>query len=257
MKCPFCAEEIEEIKDEALKCRYCGEWIVKNALPNQATGFFRGIKEKFEERKAEKLRSKIKFPIEGNPLIMPGGVTIKTNSIKYKDHDYTYDLVIHVGFFWKKTYYNGIPSWSEIRLNLSIKGSKDLITITGNTPFLLESRKAMDIYSAFLYVRHMSFSFRYNNYVDLMRGKGYFEYDGTEFYVDGTVKKNEIEYNIKDGRLLKYPFKLKFVIDPGKLARLSQDGVGMFSKKIIINTEWDSDVFYELIKKFYGITWKD
>lgn len=74
----------------------------QKGLLEETTGFLKGIKEKYEDRKAEKFRAKIKFPIEGNPLMMPKGVIIKTDSIRYQDHDYTYDMVIHVGFFGRR-----------------------------------------------------------------------------------------------------------------------------------------------------------
>lgn len=125
-----------------------------------------------------------------------------------------------------------------------MKGLKDVVTISANT-LALESRKVMDIYSAFLYARHMSFSSRYNGYVELLNKNGYFEYDGTKFHTDGTIERSEIKCNIRNGRLLKSPFQLDFVIKPGKL----------FDKKIAINTHWDSDVFYELIRRLYGIAW--
>ena len=130
MKCPYCAEEI---KDDALKCRYCGEWIVNRNLPEEkeTTGFLKGIKEKFGP----------KVPVEGNPLMLPKGVIIKTNSIRYQDHDYTYDMVIGVGFIWIKQHGTLlspitmlIPTGSKIELWLRMKGLKDCLLYTSPSP---------------------------------------------------------------------------------------------------------------------------
>lgn len=114
-----------------------------------------------------------------------------------------------------------------------------------------KAKKIMDVYIACVYVKHMSFPHRYANYVKFIKQNGFFKYGNAEFYIDGTIKIDNTKYNIKDEKLFKSPFQLTLEIDAGKFG-------GLYGKKeIVVNTIWDSDVFYELIKNLYGIAWKD
>lgn len=204
-KCPFCAELIQE---DALKCRFCNEWLDKpksNTFLNLISTAKKTVSDKlqeYQERKAEHLF----LPTQERPIQIKT-VKVYSDRLEYDTNIYKFDRLTAISYNALVSTLNLISSryLTFIIIGTNAKDNKSY------TLFLADSfhksvigdniskREFEQLGLVYTLMSNASYEKRLRLYVEELDTKEFFPYNEYQFYKNGDIKKqNKLIANLKD-----------------------------------------------------------
>lgn len=196
--CNYCAEEI---KDEAKKCKHCGEWLDDSANPS-AIATARGIFDKSSSflkdtiDKTNEWRTRhLYVPTDDKPLEL-SGATFYAKHLVYNGGKHNYADILSIKFYAKVRNTNGINTDTET--DFRIQFADKTLDLSRSSFFGIGSgrktRQQMNFMQQVL--KKLTFDIRLSKYIEQIEKQGYFSYGSRfKFYKNGDV---EIDGEIAD-----------------------------------------------------------
>jgi hypothetical protein len=272
--CPYCSEEI---KEDAIKCRHCGEWLNKSKpsdLINKIGKFFKSNINSLKERQKEREIKQFShlFPPTFDKAFTYKNIQLYASYLKVDDLRIELDEIFSLTYFSSSNSINGVSPNTNFhfiigyskydRVSLYPQNQKEIIVAKGSF-FNLTQRKDIErIQFLLTLLQSMTIKYRLMRFFNELRTKGSFNYiNAAEFYSNGDIQdKNGQRANIKvayDNQLISFGSKFSgfrhssynpysFVVYPTHGLKIKILGYELNSK-IEIQTIWNKDCLEQLI----------
>jgi hypothetical protein len=192
-------------------------------------------------------------------LLKESHLTIENEGFIVKNERFAFDEVDSIFFHQTVTqktmnFFNaGLDHNVELLIN--IKGRRKPLEFRSGPKYFtwlggnLGEKASEKLISKYDHIRKHTLKTRISKYINSLEVNQYFIYDEKKFYANGNIESEEWSVNIKEAKpWLRRPFIIYHEV--------SKAGFFKSGKAYIIKTFVDSDVFYFLLEKLYGIRFK-
>ena len=218
-----------------------------------------------EKRKAHEDWKEKHEPTATNPIKMSKKLTVFSNEFEYKGVVYPFTQIEKIYFYWKRNTRVPLGLSSDLGweggedMDIRIKVDSNDEELTANTWTYKKhgSDKCESFYDGYVFLMKKTFNQRLIFYIKNVEEKGFFTYSDTKIYPDGSIiDKKGNSCSIHNKTVTRSPFYITIkqkesAMNIGEKAKDKILGSG-----ITIPTNYDPDVFFYLLKKYFGLSWK-